>query len=202
MAAATRGADHQGPGAPTSLPRRSPPPASLGWLAAAALLPLVLAGWLAVQVAVLQGELDALQSRAAGSEQALQRTFRSSLVAVELLGKGIQSGAAMAKMEGTEMAPTADGMLYYLPTNQEAVLVVHGLPSLPGDQVYRVWLVSQGKRMSGGRVYLDVDGKGMCVIRSPMPLDGVEAVGITNEPSDGGDESTGDRYLWGQLRRS
>jgi hypothetical protein len=165
-------------------------------------LPLVLAGWLAVQVTVLQGELDALRNQAAGSEQALQRTFQSSLVAAEILGKGIESGATMAKMQGTEMAPLADGMLYYFPTNQDAVLVVHGLPSLPGDRVYHVWLVSEGKRMSGGRLYLGLDGRGMCVVKSPMPLNGVEAVGITDEPREHGEEPVGQRYLWGQLKRS
>jgi anti-sigma factor RsiW len=177
------------------------------WVASlAAVLPLALSGWLAFQVSSLRQQMDAsersLQQQVEAGERVLRRTGDTAYAAIDMLGEGIARGAAMARVDGTEMAPSATGMLYYGWRTQEGVLVVSGLPPLDQDHVYQLWLVSGNTRMSGGTLYLKEDGRGMLVVKSPMPLTSVDAVGITNEPRGGSEQRTGQQYMWGRLRPS
>ena len=221
MAAA--GAGHPADGAPRILEPRSvrePIPIRpqrvagftnpFGWLAAAAaLIPLMLAGWLAFQVSSLQGEVASLQRRAQATEvvlqertqhaeQELRQGWKDAMVAAEIMRRV----PATASMISTEMAPQARGMIYYAPSDQRAVVMVDGLPSLPADRMYKVWLITGEKKMSGGDVYLAEDGKGMCLIESPMPLNGIETVRITSEPREGPAAPDSRGYLWAPLARS
>jgi hypothetical protein len=198
---------HGGENATPAVTSASGPPAwwgaFLNWLspshpvrmaAAFAVVPLVLSGWLAIQVMQLRSEVHS-------SETALATSWQTSQTAAEIMGKAMEHGGSMANLQGTEMAPDASGMLYYAASEGEAVLVVRGLPELSRGHVYQCWLMSGERRMNAGTFYRETDGRAMLVIKSPMPLESVEAVGVTEEPHGGSMEPRGERYVWGRLKR-
>ena len=156
--------------------------------ALAAALPLAAAVWLGWQMVALRQQIDA-------NELALRQSWHEARAVAELLGRGIQSGSAMARVEGTDMAPSASGMFYYGPTATEGVLVVHGLPELPRDQVYQLWLVRGGNRMNGGTFVLEEGGKGLLLVRAPMPLGSLDWIGVSMEPSGGSAAPQGASYM-------
>lgn len=159
----------------------------------AAALPLVAAVWLALQV-------SSLQQRMAQSEEALRNTAQDARTVAELLGRGIQVGAEMARVDGTEMAPSASGMFYFGRAETEGVLVVSGLPYLPRDQVYQLWLVSGTDQMNGGTFVLEDGGKGLLLVKAPMPLNSVDSIAVTMEPMGGSPTPRATRYMWGAVR--
>jgi len=176
--------------------------AFLGWLspapvrmaAAFAVIPLVLSAWLAVQVVQLRSEMRS-------TETALAHSWETSQNVAEIIGRAMQHGGQTVNLQGMERAPDASGMLYYAPSEGEAVLVARGLPELSQGKVYQCWLQSGERRMNAGTFYRENDGRALVVIKSPMRLDAVEAVGVTEEPHGGSTEPRGDRYIWGRLRR-
>src|SRR5205085_12067367 len=99
--------------------------------------------------------------------------------------------------------PTAGGMLYDLPNQQDGVLVVDALPALPRGQCYQVWFFKGEQAMSGGTFYLGGDGRGIAPVKAPMPLSEVDLVRVTMEPHGGSDQpSPTKRYLWARLSRT
>jgi anti-sigma-K factor RskA len=167
---------------------------AMRWAAAAAMLPLILSLWLALQVAELRQQMQA-------TELAMEQSRQTAYVATGIVGKAMESGS-MAKLDGTEMAPGAQGFIYYLPADRQCVLKAEGLPAPGRDHVYQVWLQSGDKRMSGGVFSPEETGQGVYVLQSPMPLDTVDAVGISMEPRGGSMQPQGSRYMWGRLKRS
>jgi anti-sigma-K factor RskA len=174
-----------------------------GWLrpalpvplaAAVAAIPLLLSAWLGWQVMQLRSEVQS-------TETALVHSWETSQNAAEILGKAVERGGAMARLQGMEMAPAASGMLYYMPSASEGVLVVNGLPEIARGRVFQCWLVSGERRVSGGTFYRESDGRALLVIKSPLPLESVDAVGVTEEPHGGSPEPGAARYVWGRLRR-
>ncbi len=163
--------------------------------AALIVVPLLISAWLLLQVVQLRSEVRS-------SETALATSWDTSQAAAEIMARAMEHGGAMASLQGTEMAPDASGMLYYAPSEGDAVLVVRGLPELSRGHVYQCWLTSGERRMNGGTFYREKDGRALLVIKSPMPLDAVEAVGVTEEPHGGSAEPQGERYVWGRVRRS
>jgi hypothetical protein len=168
--------------------------ATPAWLAAAAAALIVLAGgWLGTEMVGMYRSMEAMQVEA-------RQAWTNAESVAEIMGRGILIGARAAETHGTEMAPTVSGMVYYLPTQEEGVLVVDGLPELPRGQCYQVWLISGEKWMNGGTFYLGADGKGIAPVKSPMPLSGVDMVRVTMEPHGGSEQPRGNRYLWARLK--
>ena len=95
--------------------------------------------------------------------------------------------------------PGARGVLRYVPESQACALTVEGLPPLPADRVYQLWLVAEGKRYSGGTFMVDPSGRGVLVWRLRRPFDLYESVGITVEPRGGSPRPTTPRVLGGPL---
>lgn len=165
------------------------------WRAAAALVPLIVGGWLAIEVVLLQRQVET-------TELALRRSWQNAQAAAEILGRGMEAGAPAVRVSGTEMAPAARGMLYYGATNYECVLVVDGLPRAAADRAYKLWLVSGEERVSGGTLYVGEDGRGMLVVKSPVPLGSLDRIDVTLEPHRDSAGPTGERYMWGRLKAS
>jgi hypothetical protein len=163
------------------------------WAAAVALLPLLLSGWLTYQVIGMRRSLDSMQVAA-------EQAWNNAETVTDVMGRGILAGAGTASVDGTENAPSASGMLYYVPSHEDIVLVVDGLPDLPRGQCYQVWLISGEKWMNGGTFYLGADGKGIVVVKSPMPLSAVDTMRVTMEPHGGSEQPRGNRYLWARLK--
>jgi anti-sigma-K factor RskA len=74
-----------------------------------------------------------------------------------------------------------------------AVLILRGLPAIPENQTYQVWLIApNGERMSGGLVRPQTDVPFISQpIESAQDLANFVGVGMTIEPAGGSDHPTG-----------
>ena len=93
----------------------------------------------------------------------------------------------------------AQGVVYMSSDGRVALLCVYGMPALPSDKTYQLWLIKDGKRDSGGLFTVSGYGFGLLVVRPTRPLSEYSAVGITVEPSSGSPAPTSPRVLGGSL---
>ena len=82
---------------------------------------------------------------------------------------------------------------------QIALLCVYGMPELPPDKAYQVWLIKDGKRESGGVFQVSEYGFGFLMVRPTYSLSEYSSVGITVEPVVGSPAPTSPRVLGGTL---
>lgn len=170
------------------------------WAATAAVIPLAVSALMGLAIVALQREVSATRSEVESASLALTRSRQSAELATEVIGRVIVMGGAMATVQGTDLAPTATGMIYYVPSSQDAILVANGLPRLSGADVYQLWFVVGEKRMSGGTFNAWEDGRCMVVTKAPMPLSSVDTIRVTTEPLGGSDVPHGNGYLWARLK--
>ncbi len=95
--------------------------------------------------------------------------------------------------------PAARGDFYYDPQGKTGVLRVSGLPAVPPDKAYQLWLIRGGQRDSGGLFRVDPGGAGMLVVAADRPLAQYNALGITLEPARGSPGPTTPRLLGGRF---
>jgi anti-sigma-K factor RskA len=93
----------------------------------------------------------------------------------------------------------AQGVVYAPAGDQMALLCVYGMPALPADKTYQLWLIKDGQRENGGLFRVSQDGFGLLAIRPARPLSEYSAVGITVEPAGGSPAPTSPRVLGGSL---
>lgn len=154
-----------------------------GGMVLALLLGFVLVGW---NVA-LQWRLSNL-SASVGQQQKT----------IEVL---LANGAHMIAMAAQPGAPTARGNLIVSPHSSEGLLVADGLPVLPADKAYQLWLSNGSSRTSAALFRVDASGAASVYVRSQRPLTSYTGCGITIEPAKGSPAPTGQRVLrsapWG-----
>ena len=102
-------------------------------------------------------------------------------------------------LTGDAPAPTSHGTLFIARNRQIAALTVEGLPTLPMNKVYQLWLVKQKQRTNGGTFTVDATGHGTLLVQAPQPLDTYDAVGVTMEPRGGSIGPTTPRVIGGRL---
>jgi len=93
----------------------------------------------------------------------------------------------------------AQGVVYAPSDGQLALLCVYGMPALPPDKTYQLWLLKDGKRDNGGLFRVSQDGFGLLVVRPERALSEYSAVGITVEPAGGSPGPTSPRVLGASL---
>lgn len=106
-----------------------------------------------------------------------------------------RQGANVVALEGTKDAPKARGEMYVVrggTGDRRVVIAVEGLAQPPGDGVYCLWLIKDGRRSVGGWVTVDQNGKGGLVFDTNESFD---TVGVTLEPDPDYDSGSG-----GQIR--
>jgi anti-sigma-K factor RskA len=92
----------------------------------------------------------------------------------------------------------AHGHFWASPKAQVACLVVQGLPDLPADQVYQVWLVRDSWEASGGTFEVH-SGKAWTFVDTGEPIVGYSAMFVTVEPAGGSATPDGPRVMSGTL---
>jgi hypothetical protein len=85
--------------------------------------------------------------------------------------------AASSQVGGTARLVVSEG--------DEGVLELDGVRQAPGGGIYQVWLKRPGQDPVPSRTVFDVRPGGQASVRIAEPLDGVEAVLVTAEPSPG-----------------
>ena len=92
----------------------------------------------------------------------------------------------------------AHGHFWASPQAQVACLVVQGLPDLPADQVYQVWLVRGDEQASGGAFEVH-GGKAWTFVRTDEPIANYSEMFVTVEPAGGNTWPGGPRVMSGTL---
>ncbi|MCU0522460.1 MAG: anti-sigma factor [Anaerolineae bacterium] len=111
----------------------------------------------------------------------------------------LDSGMRVIDMAGVGAASEASGTLVISDDGEYGTLVVDGLPSLPADRQYQLWLIRDGQRTNGGVFSVSLEGYGALVVASPDPLSSYPGFGVTIEPAGGSPSPTGDQVLAGTL---
>lgn len=105
----------------------------------------------------------------------------------------------MVALANTQNSPTAMGTLVINQRGDYGTLVVDKLAALDTSQQYQIWLLSGGKRTSGGVFSVNPDGYASLEIMAPKPLVQYDSVGITVEPFGGSPAPTGFKVLGGTI---
>ena len=99
------------------------------------------------------------------------------------------------RLDGTEFAPEATGIIYISADGRNGTIIVDQLPQLSPERQYQLWLIKDGQRTSGAVFSVDDSGYRGLQIESPLPLQDYGAFGITIEPAGGSPSPSGDRVL-------
>jgi hypothetical protein len=113
---------------------------------------------------------------------------------------GIVADAPFYVLTDSELSPPASGVLYARPDESRAVLRATGLPPLPVDRHYHVWLFTdEGDRASGGQFSVDAAGRAQVLLETPRPLATYAAIAVSAEPVAGSETPTSPLALGGWL---
>jgi Anti-sigma-K factor rskA len=173
------------PSAPT---RRSIGRRSFGFALAFASLALILLGW----NISLRRELESQTAIVTQSRQ----NWQTMIVLLDDKALAKYAIAADPPPPAGEYPP--HGHFWASPKAQVACLVVQGLPDLPADQVYQVWLVRGDQPASGG-TFEAHNGKAWTFVRSGEPITGYSEMFVTVEPTGGSSAPDGPRVVSGTL---
>jgi hypothetical protein len=128
------------------------------WIqSAAAVLAVLLFAGCAVWIARLQTEVSRLQARS----QALQRVasdFEGERTALLLLAS---EGSVRLEMQPSDPASGVSGAVIWNPDRHECSILISGLPSLPSDQTYHIWLVGNQHSWDSGEINASGTGTAM-----------------------------------------
>jgi anti-sigma-K factor RskA len=102
-------------------------------------------------------------------------------------------------LSGTDEAPGATGFLVIGVDGRNGALVVDRLPPLEEGQQYQVWLIRDGRIISGAVFSTDDESYGGTRIEVAESLLEYSAVDVTIEPSGGSLQPTGTKVLSGPL---
>jgi hypothetical protein len=170
-------------------------------LAAAASIAAVLAGLYAY---TLRQRIDDLEMQL--------RTVSAAQLAAEQRLVGLQADAARTRqieailaapdvrrqdLKGLEPARNAYARAFWSPS-RGIVFATAGLPRLPADKVYQLWIVPRGASpVSVGLLSQDQDGRTTDVAAMPGEVTEGTAFAVTLEPAGGVPAPTGPMYLLG-----
>ena len=118
---------------------------------------------------------------------------------VQVLENTATTALRTVRMNGSDFAPKATGMIVMSLDGEYGTLVVDSLPPLEAEHQYQLWLVRDGTRTSGGIFSVSKEGYASLIVSSSDPLDSYQTFGITIEPIGGSPGPTGERVLAGQL---
>ena len=144
----------------------------------------------------LSGQMEAAAEREA---DVIKRVSSQRAFVYEALRMSATPGTSVNMLWGTGHMPSARGMMMVSDTGTEALLLVLDLPSLPSDQVYQVWLISEGQKYRAEFFTVDSTGYGQAVIIPVEPFALFEGVEITIEPTGSSAGPTGNGVLKGDL---
>lgn len=113
----------------------------------------------------------------------------------------IVASAPFALLTDSALSPPASGILFAADDATRAVLRAEGLPSLPPDETYQIWLFREdGQRVRGGSFSVDQTGRAAIIIDLPQPRGAFAAIAISAEPVAGHDVPTAPLALGGWLQ--
>jgi anti-sigma-K factor RskA len=166
--------------------------AGLRWepilVAASLIVAIVALAW----AATANGRIAALRQEVAGLEASLADQGQ----VIRYLSS---PGSRSVLIAGTEIQPGAQAQMIFAPDSPAGGLLIAGLPQLPGDQVYQLWLIEGETPQSAGTFSVDDGGRATVLVEAPRAISDFDAVGVSIEPTGGSPQPTGDIVLLSNL---
>jgi anti-sigma-K factor RskA len=94
-----------------------------------------------------------------------------------------QPSNRLLSIKGTEATPAASGSLVVVPKSETIVLALQNLTPLPKGKIYRLWGVSDGKKIYCGEFQPNPQGKVLVELPLDAEMSDSASVVITVEPS-------------------
>lgn len=182
----------------TALPRRP------RWLPAAAAVAVLLLGassWWGLRQQSRAAALEAERARLAGELSAAQA--RLALVEAEraemVRQLSIVGGTDLRQVQlaGLEGAPGAAGRAFVDARSRRALFYASGLPALPADRSYQLWMIAGGTPVPAGVFTPGTRGEARLVVDRVPEVDTIDAWAVTVEPAGGLPAPSGPMVLRG-----
>ncbi len=108
--------------------------------------------------------------------------------------------AAAHPLTHSDVRTDVSGVLYADPDDNLAYIAASGLPPIPEDLRYQVWLMTPAEEMvSAGFLDVSADGEGEALLLTPEPVGDYLVAVVTAEPERGSSAPTGPRTLGGWI---
>ena len=112
----------------------------------------------------------------------------------------VDDSATAYPLDDSDLSVSATGVVFAEPQGREVYLVANGLPGLPHDQRYQVWLFTTGDQLeSAGLLTVGADGDLRALLQTPAPFTDYVGVALTAEPATGSTSPTSDLVLGGSF---
>lgn len=103
-------------------------------------------------------------------------------------------------LDDSDLPVAAAGVVFAEPNGRDMYLVANGMPVLPNNQRYQVWLFTTANTQeSAGLLSVEDDGGLRALLETPDPFAEYVGVGITAEPQAGSPIPTSDLVLGGSF---
>ena len=100
-------------------------------------------------------------------------------------------------LAGQQIQPGAKGKMIWDASTGTGLFLTVGLPALPPDKIYQLWVIADQKPISAGIFSVDLQGRGELRVINLPPTHLIQAFAVTLEPAGGVPQPTGEKYLIG-----
>lgn len=132
-----------------------------------------------------------------GSWSLRQQLSQTDSARIDLL---VDNPAFAYPLDDSDLPVDAAGVVFAEPNGRDMYLVANGMPALPANQRYQVWLFTTANTQeSAGLLPVGADGDLRALLETPDPFAEYVGVGITAEPQTGSPVPTSDLVLGGSF---
>jgi anti-sigma-K factor RskA len=150
------------------------------------------------QIAQLKNDLAALQTQAQIKEQ-LVNDLQLRLLEKERILNVMQSPQIrLVELRGRELAPAAEGRVFWSTSENKAVFIARNLPAPAADKDYQLWIIRGGQPVDAGVFAIDEEGTGVTTFEIGVGP-AVNAFAVTLEKKGGVPAPEGSMYLLGTI---
>lgn len=182
-------------------PRRAPPRSAWMLSSAAAVVAVVVAAGLALQVVGLESRLADMEAVASAPPSAPADSTADTTTDPPLQAPGTTLGPLLRAEDLTMVSVGADETsvrVVMSPTLGEAVFLASGMEPAPHEHAYVLWLVHVDGQMTPAGLF-DVDTDGEVSHHLSADMSTVTALGVTVEPESGSMQPTTDPLMTVEL---
>jgi anti-sigma-K factor RskA len=112
----------------------------------------------------------------------------------------VNDPAAAYPLNDSDFSATTTGVVFAEPTGRELYLTANGLPALPPDRHYQVWLFASGDRVDNlGTIVPGTNGEVRALLKAPNPFATYIALSLTAEPASGEPTPSTEEVLGGSF---
>jgi anti-sigma-K factor RskA len=164
------------------------------WLAAAASVAFAVATYKAIQTGqerdALRTELVTESMRSSALKDSLAERERTLLA---------MAGADVKVVELVANNRRPNARMFWAQSTNTWTMFAHNMPAPPRGRTYQLWLITrEGTRISAGTFMPDQSGSAVVTAQYPLASDALQMIAVTEEPSGGVPQPTGEVLIAGQ----